>query len=184
MGANLSETTRFRAPSPPPKRRFATSALSKKRSCLRRGSLTRDRGPGQHPSGSEATPAARVMVRKSLAAVTEARQLASCSARKERVPPQRAAGHRQTRGELELAGSNLATAHNSGAPQLTLDTISSLLGIFRDLGFFSVPSFQNSFINTKKSYIRFKITSEGNDAALAGGTMCPFKRMMLKSGRW
>ena len=48
---------------------------------------------------------------------------------------------------------------------------------------FQIPSFPNSFINTKRSYIRFKITSEGNDAALAGGTMCPFKRMMLKSGR-
>ena len=48
---------------------------------------------------------------------------------------------------------------------------------------FSIPSFPNSFINTKRSYIRFKITSEGNNAALASPSLFPFKRMMLKSGR-
>jgi len=48
---------------------------------------------------------------------------------------------------------------------------------------FSIPSCPNSFINTKRSYIRFKITSEGNDAALASPSLFPFKRMMLKSGR-
>jgi len=48
---------------------------------------------------------------------------------------------------------------------------------------FSIPSFPNSFINTKRSYIRFKITSENNDNALAAPSLFPFKRMMLKSGR-
>ena len=48
---------------------------------------------------------------------------------------------------------------------------------------FSIPSFPNSFINTKRSYIRFKITSEGNNAALASPSLFPFKIMMLKSGR-
>jgi len=48
---------------------------------------------------------------------------------------------------------------------------------------FSIPSFPNSFINTKRSYIRFKIVSENNDAALASPSLFPFKRMMLKSGR-
>ena len=47
---------------------------------------------------------------------------------------------------------------------------------------FSIPSFPNSFINTKRSYIRFKITSEGNNAAVAAPSLFPFKRMMLKSG--
>jgi hypothetical protein len=48
---------------------------------------------------------------------------------------------------------------------------------------FQIPSFPNSFINTKRSYIRFKIVSENNDAALAAPTLLPFKRMMRKSGR-
>jgi len=48
---------------------------------------------------------------------------------------------------------------------------------------FSIPSFPNSFINTKRSYIRFKITSENNDNAIISPSLFPFKRMMLKSGR-
>jgi len=40
---------------------------------------------------------------------------------------------------------------------------------------FQNPSFPNSFINTKRSYIRFKIVSENNDNALAAPTLLTFK---------
>jgi len=94
--------------------------------------LARDRRPGQSPGGSEATPAARVMVRKQLAAVTEARQLTSCAERTSTTA---------TRCRASLCSSNKRRSWSTathgiessnrtrlrrGTPQLTLDTINSL----------------------------------------------------------
>jgi len=101
------------------KRRFATSSFLKKTEVLKRGSLARDRRPGQSPGGSEATPAARVMVRKALAAVTEARQLASCAEGTSTTATRCGASSHKGRTGSRVRIEQTA---QTSAPPLTLDT--------------------------------------------------------------
>jgi hypothetical protein len=49
---------------------------------------------------------------------------------------------------------------------------------------FQIPSFENSFINTKRSYIRFKLTANINGAnALVSPGAPVFRRLLLKNSR-
>ena len=50
---------------------------------------------------------------------------------------------------------------------------------------FQIPAFENSFINTKRSYIRFKLTTTGANAtnALVSSSAPVFRRLLLKSAK-
>ena len=75
---------------------------------------------------------------------------------------------------IKTIRTNVLPANSSGNYQYTATGNNKIT--------FQIPSFPNSYINTKRSFIRFKLATNDASAIIAGGAPV-FRRMLLKNAR-
>ena len=74
---------------------------------------------------------------------------------------------------IKCLRTNILPSHHSGNHQFTSTASNKLT--------FQIPSFPNSYINTKRSFIRFVLKTSANGVLVPQAN--PFRRLLLKSSR-